>query len=171
MEELVRSFGSGQVLTHAEAPQLPEGGGENLLWFLDVMPHDPEAMIAWIRDRLGPDVAGWEEGKIGWMLIGLLSFNVGDPEVRASMYRALSLLPGSTVGEEHDGKRTVTFDSHLGTPEGPQTSLQRFTLTVEMSSGIVTEVTSTSELGAGMIPGDIPDSRMTMEMSVVDSLP
>ena len=171
IEQIVQSLGAARPLMPTAAPQLSEGGGENLVWFIETMPRDPDAMTDWIRDRLGPDLAGWEEGKIGWMLIGLLSFNVGDPGWRASMYRALSALPGSTVGQDHEGKRTVTFDSHLGASQGFQTSLRRFTVTIEMATGIVREITSTSEVGEGMVPSEIPDSRMTFEMSVVESLP
>jgi hypothetical protein len=40
-----------------------------------------------------------------------------------------------------------------------------------MATGIVTETTTTSEVGQGMIPADVPDSRITYEMSVVDALP
>lgn len=170
-EAAIQGFGQGQELSPSEAPRLPEGGAEDVLWFFETMPRDPGAMIAWIHDYLGPDVQGWADGKVGWLLIGLLSHNVGDPEMRASMYRALSLLPGSTVGAEHDGERTVTFDSHLASSENAETSLKRYALTIDMRTGIVTETTETSEVGEGLIPGGIPDSRMTFQMSVVDSLP
>lgn len=169
--QALQGFGSGLALSPSNAPRLPEGGAEDVLWFFETMPHDPDAMIAWIHDYLGPDVQGWVDGKVGWLLIALLSHNVGDPEMRASMYRALSLLPGSTVSAEQGGKRTVTFDSHLGSSEDAETSLRRFTLTIDMATGIVTETTDTSEVGEGLIPADVPNSRMTFEMSVVDSLP
>ncbi len=44
-----------------------------------------------------------------------------------------------------------------------------FTLTIEMSTGIITESTTTREVGDGLIPGDVPDTRMTFGMSVVDT--
>ncbi|WP_269320224.1 MULTISPECIES: hypothetical protein [unclassified Microbacterium] len=38
-----------------------------------------------------------------------------------------------------------------------------------MSTGIITESTTTREVGDGLIPGDVPDTRMTFGMSVVDT--
>lgn len=170
LEIVLQRYGPGQSLV-PEVPWLPESGAENFLWYFDVMPRDPQAMVSWIHDYLGADAQGWADGKVGWMLIGLLSFNVGDPEMRAAMYRALSLLPGSTVSDEQDGKRTVTFDSHLASADSSQLSLWRYTLTIEMATGIVTEITNTADVGRGMVPGDIPNSRTTYSMSVVDTLP
>lgn len=171
LESVLAAYGTGHPLYESAAPALPEGGGENILWYFDTMPRNPGAMIAWIKEQQGDDTAGWVDGKVGWLLIALLSYNVGDPELRSAMYTALSLLPGSTVGDEQNGRRTVTFDSHLGSSDTSETSLRRFTITIEMTTGIVTETTTTSEVGQGMIPADVPDSRVTYEMSVVDALP
>ncbi|MFK0241919.1 hypothetical protein ACIQTX_13770 [Microbacterium sp. NPDC090281] len=91
--------------------------------------------------------------------------------MRAAMYQALSLLSGSTGGAEQDGERTVTFGSHLGSSASAETSLRRFTLTIDMTTGIVTETTDTTSVGEGPIPSGVPDSRMAFEMSVVDTLP
>ncbi|MFJ6428255.1 hypothetical protein [Microbacterium maritypicum] len=170
-DEALQSYGPAVGLFPSDAPRLPEGGAEDVLWFFESLPRDPATMIAWIHEYLGADEQGWADGKVGWLIIGLLSHNVGDPEMRAAMYRALSLLPGSTVGAEQNGRRTVTFDSHLGSSESTETSLRRFTLTIDMATGIVVETTDTTSVGEGVIPGDVPDSRMTFEMSVVDTLP
>ncbi|WP_314474783.1 hypothetical protein [uncultured Microbacterium sp.] len=167
----MQAYGPAVTLFPSDAPYLPESGAEDVLWFFESLPRDPAAMVVWIDDYLGPDTQDWAEGKVGWLLIGLLSQNVGDPEMRAAMYRALSTLPGSTVGVEHDGRRTVTFDSHLAFSEVGERSLRRSTMTIDMATGLVTETTDTSEVGEGTIPSDVPDSRMTFEMSVVDSLP
>ena len=170
-DDAMQAYGPAVSPFPSDAPRLPEGGAEDVLWFFESMPRDPATMIAWIHDYMGSDEQGWADGKVGWLLIGLLSHNVGDPEMRAAMYRALSLLPGSTVGAEHDGERTVTFDSHLGSSESVQTSLRRFTVTIDMATGIVTETTDTTSVGEGVIPSDVPNSRMTFEMTVVDSVP
>ncbi|MFK0241921.1 hypothetical protein ACIQTX_13780 [Microbacterium sp. NPDC090281] len=169
-DEFLQTSGQGQPLS-PEVPWLPESAAENMLWYFDTMPRDPHAMVAWIRDYQGSDREGWEDGKVGWMLIGLLSFNVGDPEMRAAMYRALSLLPGSMVGPEQGGQRTITFDSQLATPEGGGTSQTRYTVTVEMATGHVMETTETSDVGLGIFPSDVPDTRTSYEVSIVDALP
>jgi len=171
LESVLTAYGTGQRLYESVAPSLPESGSENILWFFDTMPRDPTAMIAWIKEYQGDDAAGWVDGKVGWLLIALLSYNVGDPEMRAAMYQALSLLHGSTVGPEQNGMRTVTFDSQLGSSESTTTSLRRFTVTIEVATGVVTQSTTTSDVGEGMIPADVPDARVTYEMSVVDDLP
>lgn len=172
LESVLSMEGSGGHPLHAGgAPSLPESGAEDILWYFNTMPRDPSAMIDWIKARQGDDYAGWNDGKVGWLLIGLLSYNVGDPGLRASMYQALSLLPGSTVGPEQHGLRTVTFDSHLAGADSAETSLTRFTITIDIATGLVTEISTTSEVGEGMIPADVPDSRSTYTMSVVDGLP
>ncbi|MCK8477936.1 hypothetical protein [Microbacterium aurugineum] len=169
--DAMQIYGPAVALFPSDAPRLPEGGGEDILWFFESMPRDPADMVAWIHDYMGADEHGWADGKVGWLLIGLLSHNVGDPEMRAAMYRTLSRLPGSTVGDEVNGARTVVFDSHLGSSESAETSLRRFTVTIDMATGIVTETTDTTSVGEGLIPADVPNSRMTFKMSVVDSLP
>lgn len=172
IESVVRLYGQGtQLYSLGGAPTLDEGSGETILWYFDTMPRDPQAMVDWATEYFGEDRAGWVEGKVGWLLIKLLAYNEGDPGMRSAMYQALSLLPGSTVGPESGGRRTVTFDSRLaGSGEG-DTSLSSYTVTIEMSTGLVTEVTTTSDVGEGMIPGSVPDTRNTYTMSVVDSLP
>lgn len=44
-------------------------------------------------------------------------------------------------------------------------------MTIEMTTGIVTPHHHTSEVGTEMIPIDVPDSRITFQMNIVDSLP
>ncbi len=128
-------------------------------------------MLDWVIQYLGDDAAGWVEGKAGWFLITLLTYNAGDPEMRSAIYQALSLLSGTTVGPDHEGTRTVVFDSHLAMPGTDATSLTRHTLTIDMSTGLVKEVSTTSQVGEGVIPATVPDSRFTYTMSVVDGLP
>lgn len=171
LEHVLAGYGAARPLAPIEIPWLPESAATDFLWYVDEMPHDPDEIITWLREYLGPDHEGWVEGKIGWLLIGLLSYNVGDPELRASMYRALSTLPGSTVGADEGGERTVTFDSLLANPDAARTSHTRHTLTIDMSTGLVTEITETHDVGPGIVPAQIPDSRVTFEMRVVDSLP
>ena len=129
--------------------------------------------MSWVRNQVEPDRPGGEDFKVGWTLIGLLSYNAGPPDVRAMMYRALSLLPGSTVGEEQaGGARTLSFDSRFGWASDPSdSSLTRFTVTIDMATGDIRETTYTSDVGEGVIPAGVPDSRTVYTVSVVDGLP
>ncbi|MEN0023445.1 MAG: hypothetical protein AAGC61_09190 [Microbacterium sp.] len=172
VESLLQAYGTGQPLyTEGGAPTLPEGSGETFVWYLDNMPRDPQAMLDWVIDRQGEDAAGWVEGKAGWFLIGILSYNAGDPAARAAIYQALGLLSGTTVGPEIAGTRTLTFDAHLASPDAGGISLRRYTLTIDMSTGLVTETSTTSDVGTGVIPDAVPDHRITYAMSIVDGLP
>lgn len=146
-------------------------GSYDLELFFTALPHDPDAMISWIRDRMGEDREGWVDGKVGWTIIGLLT-NPATPQDRiAEMYRALSSLPGSAVGPLDAGRRTIVFDSQLALGAGTTTTT-RFTLTIEMSTGAVTETTHTVEFGqGGVVPEDIPDTRTTYSRSIVDAIP
>ncbi|WP_431071965.1 hypothetical protein [Microbacterium phyllosphaerae] len=149
------------------------GGASDLASFFAAMPDDPEEMVNWIRGQVEPERPGGEDFEVGWTLIGLLSYNAGPPEVRATMYRALSLLPGSTVGEEQTGgARTLTFESRFGWASDPSdSSLTRFTVTIDMATGDIRETTYTSDVGEGIVPAEVPNSRMIYAVSVVDGLP
>lgn len=171
-DALLQRYGQGQGLFRYDGPPgLPEGSGETFMWYLENMPREPRQMLDWIIDYLGEDAPGWVEGKAGWFLITLLAYNAGDPEARASMYQALGLLAGTSVGSEIDGTRTLTFDAHLGSADDDRTSHTRYSLTVEMSTGLVQEIAKTSSVGEGAIPDSVPDSRIVYTMSVVDGLP
>lgn len=149
------------------------GGASDLASVFAAMPDDPEEMVSWIRDRVEPERPGGEDFKVGWTLIGLLAYNAGPPDVRATMYRALSLLPGSMVGEEQaGGARTLTFESRFGWASDPSdSSLTRFTVTIDMATGDIRETTYTSDVGEGIVPAEVPNSRVIYTVGVVDGLP
>lgn len=171
LDLVLASYAAEQALKPTEVPRLPENAMGDILWYFDEMPRDPGEIITWLRDHAGTDREAWSDWMSGGILIGLLSHNVGDPEMRASMYRALSMLPGSTVGADQDGKRTVTFDAEIASPYAGGVLHIRNTMTIEMSTGLVTEITETSDAGVGIVPARIPDHRKTFELSVVESLP
>ncbi|MCM3781031.1 hypothetical protein [Microbacterium hydrocarbonoxydans] len=152
------------------SPPLDVEGVSDLAQFYSAMPLESAAMVEWIRSHLGDDAPGWVDGKVGWVMIRLLAQNAGPSEARAAIYRALGTLPGSTVGELQGGQRTITFDSALAWDGGESTT--RFTVTVNMKTGIVTSTTHTSELGeSGVVPVDVPDIRTTYSEPVVSALP
>lgn len=153
------------------APWDGSGEMETLDIFFARLPRDPHELIDWARAFVGTDVEGWVDGKMGWFFIDMLAYNVGPADLRAAMYRALSLLPGSTVSDEVNGVRTVTFDSELATGDSTEPSLRRMTISIEMSTGAVLEVSDRAEAGIGVVPADVPDFRVRHVTTVVDSLP
>lgn len=155
--------------------QLPpwpgDDGVDTFASFFSSMPRDPQALITWIRSRFGEDLEGWADGKLGWFLIDLLSYNVGPPDARAAMLRALSSLPSATVSDAVEGIRTITFDSRLAVGGTSDFFVRRMTISLDMNSGIVQEVTSTLEEGPGVVPAEVPDLRVRASVSIVDRLP
>jgi hypothetical protein len=169
----LQRYGAGAPLApfSINVPWSDGADTEDLESFFAAMPRDPAQMIAWIREHQGTDpLQGWSEGRIGWLLIELLGYNAGPPEVRAAMYRALSLLPGSEVGAEHGGRRTVAFTANLEAQGDAAGYFDRFTITIEMATGLVVETTRTADDGMGVVPSSVPDIRTTYSSMVVDSL-
>ncbi|MEV4775139.1 hypothetical protein [Microbacterium sp. LWH12-1.2] len=153
------------------APWDGVGEVETLDVFFASMPRDPDELITWVQEFAGTDQPGWADGKVGWFFIDMLSYNVGPADLRAAMYRALSLLPGSTVSDEVDGVRTITFDSQLALAEATEFASYRMTISIEMSTGTVLETSERAEAGIGVVPTDVPDVRTRYTTSIVDSLP
>ncbi|MEV4738309.1 MULTISPECIES: hypothetical protein [unclassified Microbacterium] len=151
-------------------PPLDVEGASDLAQFYSAMPLESGAMVEWLRSYLGGDTPAWVDAKVGWVMIELLAQNVGPSHVRAAIYRALGTLPGSSVSDLQDGRRTITFDS---APEwGTGESIRRSTVTVDMATGMVTGTTFTSELGEGdVVRVDVPDFRTTYSETVVSTLP
>lgn len=153
------------------APWDGVGETETLDVFFASMPRDPQELVAWAQEFAGADQPGWAEGKVGWFFIDMLSYNIGPPDLRAAMYRALSLLPGSTVSDEVGGVRTVTFDTQLALSGTTESAAYRITISIEMSTGNVLEVSERAEAGIGVVPSDVPDRWVRYSTSIVDSLP
>ncbi|GAB3633724.1 hypothetical protein GCM10027421_30770 [Microbacterium shaanxiense] len=153
------------------APWDGVGETETFDVFFASMPRDPQELVAWAQEFAGTDQPGWAEGKVGWFFIDMLSYNIGPPDLRAAMYRALSLLPGSTVSDEVSGVRTVTFDAQLALSGATESGSYRMTISIEMSTGNVLEVSERAEAGIGVVPSDVPDHWVRYSTSIVDSLP
>lgn len=168
----VDQFGAGLPL-QPQAVYVPWSaeGVEDIDAVFASMPRETEAMVAWISERLGSDAERWSDGGVGDVLIGLLSYNVGPPDLRAAMYRTLSTLEASSSGEESAGRRTVTFASLFTVPGEDAPMHTRQTMTIDMTTGMVLETTYTLDVAPGVVPSDVPDIRRTYSTSVVDSLP
>ncbi|PCE14188.1 hypothetical protein AUC47_06020 [Microbacterium sp. SZ1] len=147
----------------------PTAGGSSLAAFYDAMPNDPAQLIAWIDENQQTPPES-DNVKVGWLLIELLARNGGSAETRATMYAALSMLDGFAVTSTVGNVVTVALDTPTQDVSGNPT-IQRRTATIDISTGLVQETTSTTGSGSALVPDSIPDMRSVYAMTVVNSAP
>lgn len=145
----------------------PEGYG--LEAFFAAMPTNPEGLIEWIRQNQGAST-GDQDYKVGWVLIDLLSYNLGSSTQRATMYEALSMLPGSEIVSTDGDLATLRFSAATEALSG-ESAIQRRSVTIDTTTGIVREKTATLDIASSLIPATMADERHVYTVSVVDSLP
>lgn len=154
-----------------QGPSAPweTSGGYSLTSFFADMPRDPAQLIDWIRTNQGT-VTGDQDYKVGWLLVDLLSYNVGAPDARAAMYSALSLLAGSELVGSDGATATVSFAAAEQALSGAD-AVKRRTVKIDMNSGMVLEKTATLDVASTLIPATLADERYIYTVSVVDALP
>jgi hypothetical protein len=145
----------------------PEGYGLGV--FFAAMPTDPAGLIEWIRENQGAST-GDQDYKVGWVLIDLLSYNLGSSTQRATMYEALSMLPGSEIVSTDGDLATLRFSAATEALSG-EAAIQRRSVTIDTTTGIVHEKTATLDTASALIPATMADERYVYTVSVVDSLP
>lgn len=145
----------------------PEGYG--LGAFFAAMPTDPAGLIQWIRENQGAST-GDQDYKVGWVLIDLLSYNLGSSTQRATMYEALSMLPGSEIVSTDGNLATLRFSAATEALSG-EPATQNRAVTIDTTTGIVHEKTATLDTPSALIPATMADERYVYTVSVVDSLP
>lgn len=138
-----------------------DGGYGNLLASL---PTDATALIDWLRQQDA------EPDKMGWILARMLSYNAGSPAQRAAMYSALSQLPGAELLSADDHTATVQYRTDGGDPSMPMLDWWR-TVTIDRTTGYVTEYTERLGSNPALVPDSVPDVKYTYMVSVVDSAP
>jgi hypothetical protein len=151
------------------APWTTVEGSTLLVDFLESMPKDPAQLIDWIDEHQDTPPEA-QNTKVGWLLIELLSKNIGSAEVRAAMYTALSMLDGFELTGVAGNVFTVALVTPIEDLAGNPTTVRR-TAAIDMSTGLVTETTVTSGSGSALVPDAVPDSRRSYSVSVVDTAP
>ncbi|RKN69039.1 hypothetical protein D7252_16620 [Microbacterium sp. CGR2] len=114
----------------------------------DQMPRDPEELLQWI-EQFEP-----EPGYPAPVLTEPVDFNLAPADLRATMFETMALLPGATVVSE-DGDLTT-----IAVPDGGESNWME-TVTIDMRRGLV--------VGRGSL--DAPESRGSLEVSIVDRAP
>ncbi|WP_136053540.1 MULTISPECIES: hypothetical protein [unclassified Microbacterium] len=128
-------------------------------------PRDPQALLEWIRVKNGAtDGSEWSNGTVTEVLLEELQYNTAPADLRASMYQVLALLPNGTIAAVDGDITTISFASNAGrwVTNG---------ISIDMSTGLVVGSAIRQDAGAGIVPEDVPDSWMTITVSVVDSAP
>ncbi|WP_341934080.1 hypothetical protein MRBLWO14_003205 [Microbacterium sp. LWO14-1.2] len=147
----------------------PTAGGSSLAAFYDAMPKDPAQLIAWIDENQQTPPES-DNAKVGWLLIELLARNGGTADARAAMYAALSMLDGFAVTSTVGNVVTVALDTPTQDLSG-NPAIQRRTATIDISTGLVQETTSTTGSGSALVPDSTPDMRNVYAMTVVNGAP
>lgn len=96
----------------------------------------------------------------------VLTANLMPAELRAAVLRALALIPGIRVSEVDGNTTTLEYRS------GDWLSTRSTLITLDTSVGMITFVARTSRSmfdGTATIPRSVPDVRITVTTSVVDS--
>ncbi len=128
-------------------------------------PRDPQALLEWIRVSNGAtDGSEWSIGTVTEVLLQELQYNTAPADLRASMYQALALLPNATVAAVNGDTTTISFSSNAG-------RWVRNEITIDMTTGLVVGSAIRGDVGTGIVPEDVPDSWMTVTVTVVDSAP
>ena len=128
------------------------------------MPRDPQALLDWYWDYNG---LGDEERAteiLAQVLIQDLELNAAPADLRASMFRALSLVEGVAVQFSEGDVTTLSIDVD---PDGSRL----VTLSIDMATGLVVGSAVTRGPGAAIMPDSVPDSRVLTTTTVVDSAP
>ncbi|PKQ35519.1 MAG: hypothetical protein CVT61_05315 [Actinobacteria bacterium HGW-Actinobacteria-11] len=128
-------------------------------------PRDPEALLEWIRTSNGAtDDSEWAMGTVTEVLLEELQYNTAPSDVRASMYLALAQLPNATIAAVDGDITTISFPSHAG-------RWVKNEISIDMTTGLVVGSAIRQDAGAGIVPEDVPDTWMTITVSVVDAAP
>jgi hypothetical protein len=132
----------------------------------DEMPRDPQTLLDWFRTRLGnPDVSDQ------WLVQAItevLSANLMPADLRATMLRALALIPGIEVSSVDGEQTTLEYSS------GDWFSTRTLQITIDTVQGMITSVAeiNTDNINrGGPIPASTPDFRTTVSTTVVDTAP
>ena len=128
------------------------------------MPRDPQQLLDWIRSRMIERNVEDVDGGVVDVLVQDLELNAAPADLRATMFRALSLVPGVEVASIEGAVTTLRFRfAHYGAGLG--------TVSIDTGTGLVTTHSTTYGSGSAIVPDSVPDDRVTTTLTVVDAAP
>lgn len=128
------------------------------------MPRDPQALLDWYWEYNGLEDEEYATEILAQAVIMDLELNAAPADLRASMFRVLSLLEGVAVQSVEGDITTLSIDIDIAGAE-------RLTLSVDNETGLVVSSSGTRAPGSAIIPDSVPDHRLITTMTVVDSAP
>jgi hypothetical protein len=142
-----------------EYGDLPGVGGPT---YYDAEPRDPQALLDYWYAFFS-EAGDAREDSVLMELLSVLKSNFAPADVRAAYIEALQVT-GRAAVESTNGS-IVTY-----AVEFDQVDARRETISIDMTTGWVTEYTQTYvKDDGGLVPSGIPDSRVTIQTAIVDA--
>lgn len=130
----------------------------------DEMPRDPAALVEWVRQYQSGVGPGMEDMAAVTFLMQELQLGAAPLDLRAAMYRALSLMPNGVISGTEGDIVTLSFLTYP--PDERWDSI-----TIDTRTAFVTSVSTALGSGGAVIPDSLPNNTSTLTISVVDSAP
>lgn len=127
--------------------------------YYETMPREPHDLLDWLRAQSG--MTGREADR--WLVASLSEpsrINLMPPDLRASFFRALALLPGFEV---------IAVDGNLTTLRYVVSDHRTTTIVLDTAKGFVQSISES--YGADGLAGATPESSTGVRISVVDTAP
>ncbi len=128
------------------------------------MPRDPSALLEWIVAYGHGAEPGTEDATAVVVLMQELQLGLAPVDLRAAMFRALSLVPGIAISGSEGDVVTLTF---AGSAPDERTD----SISIDTRTALVTRLTTTLGSGGTVVPDSVPTYVTTQSVRVVDSAP
>lgn len=130
----------------------------------DEMPREPAALLQWVKTYQSNVESGMEDMAAVTFLMQELQLGAAPGDLRAAMYRALSLIPNGIISGEDGDLVTLSF---LTYPPNERWD----SITIDTRTAFVTSMSMTLGSGGTAVPDAVPNNTSTLTISVVDSAP
>lgn len=130
----------------------------------DEMPRDPAALLTWVKAYQTGLEPGTEEMGAVTFLMQELQLGAAPADLRAAMYRALSLIPGGIIAGTEGEIVTLSFPTY---PPNERWD----SISIDTRTAFVTSVSMTLGSGGTVVPDTVPSNVSTLSITVVKSAP
>lgn len=128
------------------------------------MPRDPEALLAWVKAYQTGLAPGTEDMGAVTFLMQELQLGAAPTDLRAAMYRALSLIPNGIISGTDGDIVTLSFLTYP--PDERWDSIS-----IDTRTALVTSVSMTIGSGGTVVPDSVPTGSSVLTISVVEDAP
>lgn len=128
------------------------------------MPRDPVALLSWTKAYLQGGESGAEDLWAARFLMDELQQGSAPGDLRAAMYRALSLIPGASITGTEGDIVTLSFSD-------PSLTDRSYSMSIDTRTAQVVRTTVNDGPRGALVPDSVPDHELTTTVSVVDEAP